>query len=410
MSNQDGTQAKAVKHPVKDDRDAWERYWIMEGQAWRIEPEIDTERQAYLDEKRRIEPNLVLGIYPFKDVELNRADLEWLLATHENGRGPIDWRDKGQHNRRGLDLQGADLRGADLDKLPLANTDLREAHLEKASLVETDLENAFFEYAHLEGAWLGGSIMYSACLEGAHLEGAILEDALLGGASFSGAHLNSETALNDTVLSDKEYGAVSLVDIHWNDANLGVVDWSIIAVLGDEQTAQIPTTELYSGETHKPAHQVLREHQTAAQSYRQLSVVLRNQGLSEDANRFAYRAQFMQREVFRLQGKREKYIGSLFLYLLTGYGYKPMRSIMAYLVVIATFALAYFIVGQRVGPVLSPLGSLVFSVTSFHGRGFFPGGIKLDDPLTVLAAAEAIIGLLIEVTFIATLTRRLFGQ
>ncbi len=49
-------------------------------------------------------------------------------------------------------------------------------------------------------------------------------------------------------------------------------------------------------------------------------------------------------------------------------------------------------------------------MTSFHGRGFFPGGIKLDDPLTVLAAIEALVGLIIEVTFIATLTRRFFGQ
>jgi hypothetical protein len=49
-------------------------------------------------------------------------------------------------------------------------------------------------------------------------------------------------------------------------------------------------------------------------------------------------------------------------------------------------------------------------MTSFHGRGFFPGGIKLDDPLTVLAAIEAFVGLLIEVTFIATLTQRLFGK
>lgn len=45
-----------------------------------------------------------------------------------------------------------------------------------------------------------------------------------------------------------------------------------------------------------------------------------------------------------------------------------------------------------------------------HIASFFPGVIKLDDPLTVLAALEAFIGLLIEVTFIATLTRRLFGQ
>jgi len=37
-------------------------------------------------------------------------------------------------------------------------------------------------------------------------------------------------------------------------------------------------------------------------------------------------------------------------------------------------------------------------------------GITLDDPLTILAALEAFAGLLIEVTFIATFTQRLFGK
>jgi hypothetical protein len=49
-------------------------------------------------------------------------------------------------------------------------------------------------------------------------------------------------------------------------------------------------------------------------------------------------------------------------------------------------------------------------MTSFHGLGFFPGGIGLDDPLTVFAALEAFMGLLIEVSFIATVTHRLFGK
>jgi hypothetical protein len=136
------------------------------------------------------------------------------------------------------------------------------------------------------------------------------------------------------------------------------------------------------------------EYTIATRVYRQLSVVLRNQGLSEDANRFAYRAQLMQRKVFWHQRKMLHYLGSLFL---------------AYLIVILAFATTYFILGRTVGPALSPLGSVVFSMTSFHGRGFFPSGITLDDPLTVLAALEAFIGLLIEVTFIATLTRHLFG-
>jgi hypothetical protein len=52
----------------------------------------------------------------------------------------------------------------------------------------------------------------------------------------------------------------------------------------------------------------------------------------------------------------------------------------------------------------------VLDTCSFHGRGFFPGGIARDDPLTILAAFEAFVGLLIEVTCIATLTQRLCGK
>jgi hypothetical protein len=52
----------------------------------------------------------------------------------------------------------------------------------------------------------------------------------------------------------------------------------------------------------------------------------------------------------------------------------------------------------------------VFSVTSFHGRGFFPGTLSLEDTLTKLAAPEAVIGLVIEISFIATFTQRFFGK
>ncbi len=54
--------------------------------------------------------------------------------------------------------------------------------------------------------------------------------------------------------------------------------------------------------------------------------------------------------------------------------------------------------------------ALVLSISSFHGRGFFTSGISLSDTLARLAAGEAIIGLLIEVTFIATSTQRFFGK
>jgi hypothetical protein len=58
-----------------------------------------------------------------------------------------------------------------------------------------------------------------------------------------------------------------------------------------------------------------------------------------------------------------------------------------------------------------PLGALIFSVTSFHGRGFSPGeAVSLTNTVTVLAAGEALISLLIEITFTATFTQRFFAR
>ena len=46
-----------------------------------------------------------------------------------------------------------------------------------------------------------------------------------------------------------------------------------------------------------------------------------------------------------------------------------------------------------------------------HGSGFVPGeNVLLITPVTVIAAGEAIIGLLIEITFIATFTQRFFAR
>src|SRR5262249_26234550 len=77
------------QRPAVHDRETWGANWMDHNQGWRTEPEIDRERQAYLASRRAIEPNSRQGIYPFKDVKLSRADVEWLLATHHGGRGPL---------------------------------------------------------------------------------------------------------------------------------------------------------------------------------------------------------------------------------------------------------------------------------------------------------------------------------
>src|SRR5438045_324001 len=96
--------AEITMRPTNSQRSVWGAYWQALDQPWRTEPEIDAERQAYLTQRLAIQPDLEEGIYPFKDIKLGRADVEWLLANHENGRGPVEWSDPQQRERLGIDL------------------------------------------------------------------------------------------------------------------------------------------------------------------------------------------------------------------------------------------------------------------------------------------------------------------
>ena len=477
---------------------------------------------------------------------LRRGDVEWLLATHEGGRGPVNWDDETQRTRVGLDLRGADLRGADLRWLPLARTlgglvggtdeqaeqaavhlesaelreadlrganlpqarlsgailqeanlegamltatqlnraDLQRAHLEGATLRQAYLEKADLTGAHLEGAMLSGAHMAVTILTGAHLEGAILGGARLEGAFLQRAHLegarifgahlehatlseaymqgtllrrthfegaslgnvhfestpvppedlarirrwrpdfpeqlppadlrlvffDAGTNLQGAILAEKSSAGVSLADVRWGDVNLAVLRWtsgrSKPLILGDESEARALHDP---GGKQLSAAARLDAYEGAVRANRQLALALQAQGLNEDAARFAYRAQVLQRIVLRRQRHLGQWLFSHFLDALAGYGYKPGRSVVAYLCVVVGFAVAYFELGQVVGPHLSFIGALTFSVTSFHGRGFFPGGVSLDNPITQIAALEAVLGLLIEISFIATFTQRFFG-
>jgi hypothetical protein len=384
MSEQDNGKESILQRPTTNNREDWRAYWKQQG-SWRCDPEIDEERQKYLNERRKIKPDSEHDIYPFKDIKLTRADVEWLLVTHSSSRGPVDRSDKNQRKHKGLDLRQAILNGENLSYLQLFDCDFSQAQLQGASFVET---------------WLPGANFSKAQLQSANLTMAILPKANLCGAKLQGANLYWVHFVYPVHREDRDRTGPQLTDVQWGDTNLAVADWTQFSILGDEAEAK----------KHKNDTMPYIYYERATRAYRQLSVALRNQGLNEDAARFAYRAQLMQRAVLKARFETGQYLFSLFLDLLSGYGYKPWRCFAAYLIVIAAFATAYFIIGHTVGPALSPLGSVVFSMTSFHGRGFFPGGIGLDDPLTVVAAFEAFVGLLIEVTFIATLTQRLFGK
>ncbi|HEY1354053.1 MAG TPA: hypothetical protein VGF67_30960 [Ktedonobacteraceae bacterium] len=68
---------------------------------------MDLARQAELAKRRASVADMKQGVYLFKDIQLTRADVEWLLAMHEQGQGSIRWNEERQRERPGLDLRGA---------------------------------------------------------------------------------------------------------------------------------------------------------------------------------------------------------------------------------------------------------------------------------------------------------------
>jgi hypothetical protein len=110
----------ALQGSANADCDLWRNYWRTRKQPWRTEPEIEAKRQVELDQYRATLPDIEQGRYPLKDIQLRRADIEWLLATHQSLQDSLDEHDRPQRMCDGPDLRGADLRRARLRFLPLS--------------------------------------------------------------------------------------------------------------------------------------------------------------------------------------------------------------------------------------------------------------------------------------------------
>jgi hypothetical protein len=342
-------------------------------------------------------------------------------------------------------LEGANLiethmEGASLDGAYLVGATLLGAYMERAALIEVHLEGAWLQEAHLKRANLLEAHLEGSALREAHLEGSRLPAAHLEGADLREAFLDPATVLRDATLSDSQHRAIRVADTHWGGVNLATISGALPLPLGDEQAAtrwQPKQLRVQPGEP-RPTRAKRRYHraqqraeqldlyQDAVRANRQLATVLRDQGLNEDVDRFGYRAQVLQRRVARgqvlllpVEGQPHSlwwrarrlgaYAGSLFLDLISGHGYRPSRSIVTYVVVILAFAAAYLALAPA-SMHLSAGGALVTSMVSFHGRGFFPGTPDVNGLFMRFVAAEALCGLLLEITLIATFTLRLFAR
>ncbi len=284
------------------------------------------------------------------------------------------------------------------------------------------LDGCSLKGCYLENAQLGGASLRQADLSYAHLEHANLDLANCQGADLRHAVFDEQTSLRFTRFSYDVPDPLSpffqddnarFAGIQWHGCDATGVDWQPVLRLGDERDAKI--SNIIS----------LRE---TVNTYYQLAAMLRAQGLFRIADRFAYRSLVIQRQVLLRESGPLPAFGSWLLDRLAGYGYRPGRTISLYLLTITLFSATYFAFGSGchigapfdiitvlrsgqhcVSHPMSWTEAFILSFTAFHGRGFFGGTFQPSDPQAAVSAAEAVVGLLLEVSFIATFTQRFFG-
>lgn len=366
---------------------------------------------------------------PYSGVHIKtRGELAWVLTTLDHFAMDIDSRPNLREvsfrgallwsvKLAGADLTNADLRAADLRDATLQDAILRGANLRKAilrnaTLRDIDAEGANFKNASLISADLSEANLAGATLFRSHLGGANLQSADLGHANLNGAvltattlryaRMDSSTILRSALLSEQ----TKVADVQWNGAALAQVDWPKTDRLGDEAELVRPRS--------LPREKRVASYQRASRAYRGLAVELRAQGLAPRAARYRLRELTLERKGLLAARKPLAWLFSGFLNVVAGYGEAVHRTALVYLIAVIGFADAEYFAAQRAQGLEHPFSywsALMYSVTAFHGRGFFPLSLSvLEQPLTVLAACEAVTGLFIEIVFIAAFTNRFFDR
>jgi uncharacterized protein YjbI with pentapeptide repeats len=304
---------------------------------------------------------------------------------------------------------GADMRDVDLTDSILRRTRFDAANLSGASMVRCRLTRASFRSARLfETRFAGARLLWAnfgsvgadpnveQALQKADWLGFVTNDSaaqhLQQAADLTRARFDAESELNDAAFWNTERMNPQVADVLWGDVNISVISgWGVKT--GDETRAERGSDSgLYD---------------RAARANRQLAVHLRSQGMSEHSDFYGYRAKVCELKTFRMTRAYLRWAGSALLGVLCGWGFRPGRTVLWYVAILLSFWGGYVLTV----PHLSTLQDLVLSVSAFHGRGVFVSSLQsVSRPASALVITEAVLGLLIEATFVATFAQRFLGR
>ncbi|HEY8324320.1 MAG TPA: pentapeptide repeat-containing protein, partial [Ktedonobacterales bacterium] len=262
-------------------------------------------------------------------------------------------------------LTGADLSGATLFGVKLSQADLRRARLIEAFLPDVDLTDADCERTNF----------HNASLVGARLSGAYLEQADLTGADVWSAQCSATTVLRGVGLDTR----TRLGDILWNGAPLTQINWHQVKTLGDEDEVSARVTQIRQDKSlsrKERRQRVAATNRDVARAYRALSIALRQQGMTDVASDYRLREQQYERAALKAEHRPLALLWSRLLYFVAGYGERPLNALLLYAATVISFMGVYLLITHHLDTHLSQLSwdeALVLSITSFHGRGFFPG-------------------------------------
>ncbi len=308
--------------------------------------------------------------------KLTRGMIEYIFATHEKGAGPVLWekeRAKAPGERRiGPDFRGANLSGLNLSMLPFTCSLLgpiwnqAKSQWEKASV---NLRGAILWGANLEGARLRCADLREADLAHAYLYNTQFVGANLIGASLRKARIGSDTDLTNASICTSSGTAPRLQGILIENPRIFAKtrDWRNICRLGDEVLAQQPDL---------PKAQRMQVLSDALLAYNQVEAIFRTGNLNTCADQSVYRSKVLERKLSFLEERRILWAWQYLQDLISGYGFKPERALIAVALHICLFAFIYWYWGAG----LSFPDALLNSVMSLLSQSFYMPSV----PHTVL--------------------------
>ena len=432
---------------------------------------------------RELKENRILEVF-LRKAKLNEKELQNAFLMKANlQRASLQSANLQKVNLWGAKLQGAFLFGADLQGANLLYADLQGADLEDANLQGADLEDAKLEGANLIGTRAdSGTRLDSANLTYANLCLSYLDETkTLRNAKFEGEKEINEIVADFLKKENKDLVVLDVKRIEWDNSKVaaklleeGLVryvcegerivffDWErrrVVRVPGNAENKifqrpwkrrnsegeGVEISELNDLIERNGLKKYLYEgildyeasYEASYEVYNNLYYFYIQNGRLEEALRMHYRRCEVRRKLLREQGwinRLRSWIYDFFiLKLLTGYGVKISRPLIASAIIISIFAFLFWLtngivknVNGTVAPVKNANGTVApvknvngtvapdfvdyiyHSVITFTSLGYsnIQPNLAVGHIPQVLAAAESILGALMMALLIFTITYR----